>query len=67
MKRIVPALLLIALSSVSCAQTFGTSSFVVVPDPQNCPGETIAKAHYKWQDARFVRDGWACHTKVSPN
>jgi hypothetical protein len=66
MKRIIPAVLFTALSGVSGAQAFDTSGLVVVPDPQNCPPHTTANANYKWQDGRFVRDGWACHTRVSP-
>jgi hypothetical protein len=64
MRKIAFALLVsgFALSASASAYDFGRDT---VANPQQCPAGTDASANYKWQDGRFVRDGWVCEIRSS--
>jgi len=66
MKRIIAALFLAAIASASFAQAVGNSGEPHVASPQDCPAGTTTSPYYKWQDGRFVRDGWICQRIRSP-
>ena len=66
MKRILAALFLAALANASFAQAAKDTSEAHVANPQDCPAGTSTQAYYKWQDGRFVRDGWVCQRIPSP-
>jgi hypothetical protein len=61
MRKIAVALLSGFALSAS-AYDFGRET---VANPQACPPDTEASVHYKWQDGRFVRDGWVCEIRSS--
>jgi hypothetical protein len=68
MKRNIPALFLAAFASISSAQVpedfgFGGSR---ASNWQDCPAGTSPNPYYKWQDGRFVRDGWDCRRIPPP-
>lgn len=50
-----------ALFATSPAQSSEHSPKSTVADPSDCTRGFAAIANYKWQDGRFVRDGWACY------
>jgi hypothetical protein len=66
MRRIIAALFLAAFASASFAQISDDSGRTHVANPQDCPADTDIHAYYKWQDGRFVRDGWVCERTPSP-
>ena len=53
----------VLLSSFALSAWAFDSARDTVADPQACPAGTDASAHYKWQDGRFVRDGWVCQVR----
>ena len=63
MKHVVVSLCLSAFAGISFAQSTGRT---VVPQPQDCPGETTPNVYYKWQDGHLVRDGWICQERINP-
>ena len=63
MRKIAAALLLSSFALSASAYELRQNT---VSDPQACPAGTEASAHYKWQNGRFVRDGWVCEV-VSPD
>jgi hypothetical protein len=66
MKRIIAALFLAAFASTSFAQAPDDFGRTHVANWQDCPADTTPSAYYKWQDGRFVRDGWDCQRIPSP-
>jgi hypothetical protein len=61
MKRIIAALFVAAFATASFAQAPHGLGRAAVADPQDCPpGTTSVHPNYKWQDGRFLRDGWVC-------
>ena len=55
--RKIAVVLLSGFALSASAYDFGRD---VVSNPAACPANSDASPHYKWQDGRFVRDGWVC-------
>ena len=60
--RKIAAALLSGLALSASANDFGRDFDA---KPQDCPAGSDASAYYKWQDGRFVRDGWVCEIHSS--
>ena len=60
--RKIAALLLSSLALSASASDLGRDA---VLNAEDCPAGTDASAFYKWQEGRFVRDGWVCRVRSS--
>ena len=62
MRKIATALILSGFALSASALDFGRDT---VANPQACPAGSDASPNYKWQNGRFVRDGWVCEIQSS--